>query len=507
MSKRDLRVSMIPLTAGKISYKKELENVGNLQPFFPPIEVLFKTNKLENMKEYGIKLSNPIIPEVHHSKITMLLSPFKWMRGEFGNLCMPSEQAEKYHSKLQSPNNAAYVGSVLSVVLSESGCQHFPLVYGAFTGTARTHVVDISDDYEELSERSWFSNNIGKTFQLKLDEHLGSTIQYTRNARSELVFGDDASLGDVNELEGIPTEETEAAVLTQIFKDEEEDEESDSSSVSTSYIFDIESMNSSFDGSVGEEEDESFAWATFENVPVQMTIMEKLEGTLYELLKENPEPEKHFAWLGQIVFALAYAQRNFAFTHNDLHANNVMYKETSEEFFYYIFAGTSYKIPTYGYLLKIIDFDRGIGSIKLPQMKEAKTFMSDQFSIDEEAGGQYNTQPFYTNKHAIIKPNASFDLVRLATSLFWDLFPEGQECSEYHENPVFKLFIKWMTLEDKTSVLFFKNNEKVDRFIGFSLYKAIARYSKNAVPHKEISEFSKFVGFIPSMKNPLVIEV
>ena len=37
---------------------------------------------------------------------------------------------------------------------------------------------------------------------------------------------------------------------------------------------------------------------------------------------ENPEQEKHLAWLTQIIFALAYAQRNFAVTHNDLHGNN-----------------------------------------------------------------------------------------------------------------------------------------------------------------------------------------
>jgi hypothetical protein len=35
--------------------------------------------------------------------------------------------------------------------------------------------------------------------------------------------------------------------------------------------------------------------------------------------------------------------------------------------------------------LKIIDFDRGIGQIKLPGMKEGKMFMSDQFHYEEEA--------------------------------------------------------------------------------------------------------------------------
>ena len=38
----------------------------------------------------------------------------------------------------------------------------------------------------------------------------------------------------------------------------------------------------------------------------------------------------------------------------------------------------------------------------------------------------------------------------------------------------------------------------IDRYYGFDLYKAIARYAKDtAVPRKEISEFKQFIGTIP----------
>jgi hypothetical protein len=79
-----------------------------------------------------------------------------------------------------------------------------------------------------------------------------------------------------------------------------------------------------------DEENEPFAWATFKNVPVQLTIYEKLDGTFYDLLKMHPESEKHFAWLAQVVFGLAYAQRNFSFIHNDLHGNNIMFVKTDK---------------------------------------------------------------------------------------------------------------------------------------------------------------------------------
>lgn len=516
----ELRTNPVALTVGRTPAKSDLWDVTKLQPFFPPIECLFKTNSLERVQDYGIKLNDGLVSVTEgvatlasgrtievHPKITMLLSPYKCMKGEFGTFGLPmlSEHARETQSKLQSHNTAAYVGSILSIALSQSGCQHFPEVLAVYTGSATKHTIDISDDYEELSDRPWFSQNIGKTFELRLDEHSGTPIEYTRSARLSLQLGEEAELGEVEELVAIHADATPAE-MTRVFRDEEPDDETESTSdVSTSYIFQIESVSSSFDGSVGEgSEDEPFAWATFKNVPVQMTVMEKLEGTLYELLKDS-DSEKHFAWIAQIIFALAYAQRNFAFTHNDLHGNNIMFKKTDKEFLYYFHAGITYKVPTYGYLLKIIDFDRGIGSIKLPGMKEAKLFMSDQFAASEEAGGQYNCQPFFTEKHKIIKPNPSFDLVRLATSLFWDLFPNGPKYDDYQSQPLFKLFIKWMTLDDNTSVLFFKNNEKVDRYVGFSLYKAIARFCKDAIPRKEISELKCFI--VESGENCLVIDV
>ena len=509
----DLRVIPTDLQIGKVKHPSELWNIIKLQPFFPPIESLFKINNnslgikfpesILSLKEDILELSGSSVKV--HPKITMLISPFKWMKGGMSmGLPMSSEIAKKVHDKLQSPQNAGYVGSLISVILSNSKCQHFPRVYGTFTGMAKEHTIDISDDYEELCDETWFTKNIGKTFDLKLNSESGETIQYSRKARLGLQLGDDISLDDIQEL-NLEENEGQPAELQEIFRDDLEN--SETSSVSTSELFEIESMGTCSgeeDSDFDFEEDESFAWAKFKDVPVQLTIMEKLEGTLYELLKDSPQ-ENHLAWIGQIIFALAFAQRNFAFTHNDLHGNNIMFLKTPKEFLYYSFEDKTYKLPTYGYLLKIIDFDRGISLIKLNNMKESRLFMSDQFNFCEEAGGQYNFKPFYTEKAPQIKPNPSFDLTRLATALFWDLYPEGPEYPEYQNYPVFKLFMKWMAI-DNGSVLFYKKNPKIDRFIGFSLYKAIAKFSKNAVPSKEISELSQFIDECPVEETPLIIE-
>ena len=509
--KSELRTNPIAIQLTRSSPKTSLFGVHKLQPFFPPIECLFKTENLERVSEYGIKFpdvtihgetaSTPTGDIALHAKRTMLLNPYKWMKGINLELPSSSEEASELRNKLQSPHNAAYVGSLLNAVLSLSKCQHFPRVFGVYTGISEEYTLDISDDYEELCERPWFSRNVGKTFTLTL-ESSGEQIQYTRTARPPLNLGDEIDLEGVEEIAGICSDATEAAELQKVFEEEVQSDSDSDSNVSTAYIFEIESVS---EYSLDEEEDEEFAKATFKNVPVQLTIMEKLQGTFYELVTQIPDPSKWYAWMFQITFALAFAQRNFGMTHNDLHGNNVMYTTTDKEFFYYTSGGTSYKVPTYGYLLKIIDFDRGIGSVRLPGMKEPKLFMSDQFDSSNEAGGQYNVQPFFKESFPTIKPNPSFDLVRLATSMFWDLYPDGPE-GDYKNDRLFKLLIKWMTLEDGTSILFHSKNPKLDRYYGFSLYKAIARYCKDVLPRKELAEFTEFHGAVPAGELPLILD-
>ena len=514
---------------------KNYWDILHLQPFFPPIECLFKTENLSFSHEYGVKLNNQIsliLPtkdeintfgsnERHkiHVKKTMLLSPFKWMQGDYGtSLGLPTtaEQSQSIYSKLQSANNAAYVGSLISVALSESGCQHFPKVYGTFSGVSQNHTIDISDDYPDLSERSWFGQNIGKTFELKLNDNIcEESFSHTRTVRPSVQLGEEVSLGDVEELqtEHVESSMAELTSFQNNIESDELDDSKDSSSISTSFIFDIKSCDCDEDDEdeMSEEidTDSGFAWATFTNVPVQLTVMEKCEGTFYELVTKYEDDDKRLAWLAQVMFALAYAQRNFGFVHNDLHSNNVMYVPTDKEFLYYNLGGVLYKVPTYGYLIKIIDFERGIASIRINGMKDSKFFMSDHFSVNDEAGGQYNYPPFYIGKYAEVKPNPSFDLVRLATSLFWDFFPEGPTNEEYKKNPIFLFFMKWLTIEDGTSVLFGKEDARHDRYHGFDLYKAIARYCRdNAVPRKEIANLKMFyeTSSVPLTETALVID-
>ena len=490
-------------------------SLRDVQPFFPPLELLFKTERVTSFKEYGIKLSEPLESIVDadtikvkgksvpvHRKTTMILSPFKWMRGDYGalGLPLPEETASDLREKLQSPHTAGYVGALTSIALSESDCQHFPKVYGVYTALSTSHTVDISDDYEDICERRWFTDNLGKTFDLKLRQPDGTpSFSHTRNQRPGVQLGDEILLDDIQDIEAdhmsqpsTGTREAESAGSRESgssdFLDDESSESSDDYEIRSCDC----SEDSDSDGGFEEGGCEPFAWATFKDVPVITTVMEKCEGTFYALLDAHPDSkEAHAAWVAQIVFALAYAQRAYGFVHNDLHGNNVMYVKTEKEFLYYKHQGTCYKVPTFGALIKIIDFDRATLSLRLTGMKDPRVFLSSQFQADDEAAGQYNVEPFFSQNHPRIVPNPSFDLCRFATSVYWDMFPEGPDTPTGH--PLQSVFAQWMTQQDGSSVFFRTERDRHDRYHGFDLYKAIARYCKDsATPRRELAKLTVF---------------
>ena len=95
--------------------------------------------------------------------------------------------------------------------------------------------------------------------------------------------------------------------------------------------------------------------------------------------------------------------------------------------------------------------------------------------------------------------------------MFWDCFPEGP-VEKYNGNPLYEMFMQWLTLPDGRSILF-KNipfGDFSERYRGFQLYKAIARYCRDtAVPRKQIEKFGSpylFEGKPPSGETLIFIE-
>ncbi len=235
---------------------------------------------------------------------------------------------------------------------------------------------------------------------------------------------------------------------------------------------------------------------TFPKFPVQVICMEKCENTLDDLIMNNElSDDEWFSALMQVIMILITYQKMFSFTHNDLHTNNIMYIPTNRKFLYYTYKKKTYKVPTFGKIYKIIDFGRAIYKLN------GKIFCSDSFQTGGDAATQYNTEPYFNEKKPRLDPNFSFDLCRLACSIFdylvddFDMIKNINECS-----PLVQLIVEWCIDDNGVNVLY-KNNG-VERYPDFKLYKMIARYVHKHTPVAQLErkEFCKFI--IPNKNIP-----
>jgi hypothetical protein len=223
-----------------------------------------------------------------------------------------------------------------------------------------------------------------------------------------------------------------------------------------------------------------------------------------DLLEEEHEPnweEKWTAWTFQVIAALCAAQGVLGFTHNDLHTNNIVWKDTEESWiFYKTRDGTIWKVPTFGKIMCIIDFGRAIFHVK------DVWYISDDFAKGGDAEGQYNFGSIHDSKEPTVYPNPSFDLCRYSVSIIETLFDEmptemidapllSKEGSwEVHEtdSPLWNLLWSWLIDDNGCNVL--QEEDGSERFPDFDLYSHISAHCHAAKPQEQIYKdiFSKY---------------
>jgi hypothetical protein len=210
-----------------------------------------------------------------------------------------------------------------------------------------------------------------------------------------------------------------------------------------------------------------------EKMPVSLSLMEKLDSTLDDLLDEdyNMSETEWFSMFFQVSFGLAVAQKYFNFVHNDLHSSNIMFKKTNAKYLYFQIGNTYYRVPTFGKITKIIDFARG--TFKLGD----RWIFSDQFKDDGDACGQYDYPVDGSLKNCENKPNPSFDLVRLGTTVIQHLDNLDKV----------RTFVEEITLDEYGNSLCYDED-------AFQLYIDIAHNCHNGVPLDVIAKpvFNKF---------------
>lgn len=533
------------------------------QPFFTAIEKLCPeyTSSSHNFKHCWMGLSGAKIAHieredtgflasiVYHDGVKQpifvkrihLLDPMSAMEGEYvwpsdGALSAPSEPWRTALTKINDPLNEAYVDAVFAAVASrlvESGrSPHWCRSFGTFSARVEKYLYDISEEYASIKNKPWWRLNqrqgLFSVYDPSKDDASDSGL-LTVDAM-ELEAGDFEDLGAaaaddaVVTVAGVATATyavaTDAGVVADATAAEMETAEGEAVQLAEPRIRlermkagdSTESSSSDDDESSEEEED---LYAEFADFPVQVTLLERAEGTLDELLDAEEEDEslaatkeaRWAAWLFQIIAALNAAQHWFGFVHNDLHTNNVMWSRTSATHLYYrIHKGKEsyvYKVPTHGYIMKIIDFGRA--SFTLPE--PAGFFISDAFYPGNDAGEQYNCEPFYDAEEGKkVEPNPSFDLCRLAVSLLESLYPERplavsparvmtkEGAKMYMEtvSGVYNMIWEWLQDDSGRNVL--RKPDGEERYPDFDLYKAIAADVHRAVPARQI-ERGLFAGY------------
>jgi hypothetical protein len=246
--------------------------------------------------------------------------------------------------------------------------------------------------------------------------------------------------------------------------------------------------NSECEQEEGDEEEEILN-ATIYNFPVEVIALERCKQTLDWLMVNDILSDGEWeAALMQIVMTLATYQKAFAFTHNDLHTNNVMFNDTDKKFIYYSFNKKLYKVPTFGRIFKIIDFGRAIYKFN------SKLICSDSFHKSGDAATQYNCEPYYNEKKPVVEPNYSFDLCRLGCSLF-DFFIDDVDDveAECKKSRLTALVVDWITDDNGRNILYKQSG--IDRYPDFKLYKMIARTVHNKVPSQQLLKHAVFTQY------------
>jgi hypothetical protein len=519
----------------------------------------------ENLYLCSLKnINNEKIKEkVVFFKMAPLLDPYKYLIGKYDinntklfNLPQIKSTAEDVHIKILDQNNSAYVDGLFLFLSSQLLYTHDFIhsldYYGSFLAIKNNYKLNVFDDLDYLTNSDFFNKQKNKLF--KIDDYENffkekdtkkkpikidsvSTLRSIISIKSidDAIFENIFESNNINENDNLNYNNLSSELLdinnSDLFLQVCDNKSTTLKSGSTcssrtshtssnnSYINNEEcdncisdkedNLSGNSDETQWEDDDSSSEYSeeridvTIPNFPVEVICMENCDMTFDDLILNNELNENE--WISafmQIIMILITFQKSFSFTHNDLHTNNVMYNTTTKKFIYYCYKNKYYKVPTFGRIFKIIDFGRSIFKF------DGKLFCSDSFQQGGDAATQYNTEPFFNDKKPRLEPNYSFDLCRLACSIFDYLIEDINVIKDLSNcDTITKLIIEWCS-DDKGINLLYKNNG-TDRYPDFKLYKMIARCVHNHTPQNQLERdiFKKFIVPKTDILNEKIVNI
>jgi hypothetical protein len=409
----------IPLYQSFFSLNESNFNNINLNHKYH-LHSLINTQSRNILNAQIIDISNNLKKTEVFCKYSPLLDPLKLLTGKYDSsfnsiTTLPNLFNHKQCiPKLIDKNNNSYVDGFFTY-LSSQLLHHHNFIhgidyYGSYLGIQNNFLYNIVDDFSYLNESNYFHENKNKLFFIDNKEYENIFNIDSRNNKKKLIINEKMELINTDDLTEIDfklfTSEndnpivvdlSEVCIYNTILPDKNDSDDSSCSSKSSnttilqdSYNDDNNEEYSDECGSSDCSEEEEDVYCKINEFPIQVICLEKCENTL-DFLMENDliDNNEWISCLFQVIIILSVYQKTFAFTHNDLHTNNIMYIPTDKQFLHYLFNGVYYKVPTYGKLYKIIDYGRAIYKYN------GKIMCSDSFHPKGDAASQYNCEPYF----------------------------------------------------------------------------------------------------------------
>lgn len=549
-----------------------IPGIRNIQSYFPTLEMLFPSLSTSS----SILVANPTLAamelavsvsgdtaivenQVSHTRREVpiwmrpvhLLEPLDCAEGLYvlpadGALPAPRAAWQAALRKINDPYNEAYTDAVFACLASrlvETGrSPHWCRFFGTYNGRTSTYRYNITDDMPDLETEDWFAEGLRTgAFEVWATDPYDPSVSAKMErpwsgltGREKLIDGaesvslesgscpaltdDDEETtsdeGSISNLESPATTEDDALEEVELDLDTTPVTSVRRPRVQLTAAGSASSSSSSRSSGSGSDDDadELDFHLSMRDFPVQITLIERCDGTMDSLMEDEEDPDvatadmretkeaRWTAWLFQVIAGLAVAQKEYDFVHNDLHTNNILWCGTGETHLYYHVMGVPggdrwYRVPTYGRIMKIIDFGRA--TFRPPGSKHI--WLPDAYAPGADAWGQYNFGPYMKRDDPKVLPNKSFDLCRLAVAMLDTLWPErpaeasGRKLltrepgrTTYETvSPLWNLLWLWLTDKDGKSVLV--DPDDAERYPHFELYCAIARNVSNAVPAAQLT--------------------
>ena len=383
----------------------------------------------------------------------------------------PNIYRQKINDYIYSYNNPSYVDVMCHYLCSrlteDDILPHFPLFYGAVATMFRkyTHVFGSGDEYDTFLDCYVYDEDGSVRGEGEDKEGDRGSVPSPESCHLEEIVDD---ISDINS-EDLKTMKERRSVSRNhkrfriINKEDKDKIELRNYPVC---LMATELLNLDFNEFIKVANSE-YAGKTEDDVPI----------TTHRVYNPETYNKTLLSILFQTITALTVVQNLWKMCHNDLHLGNIMLNRTKQTHLNYYVKGAYYRVPTFGMIVKIIDWNRATLVYKDHVVK------NNVYFTEGECAEMYYWDTTAKKKKPVNEPNPSFDLGLLA----YELLTHDKITDK--KSKLHKMLMDWLNMDGGGNVYTHLREEYGEGDDGgFELYRLIATTCRSAVPKEQFSK-------------------